>query len=567
MPRCFVFAFGGTGSRVLEKLTFLMASGSAYDDQSGYPNVEMPLGDWDIVPIIIDLDQHNGNMNSCTELLEEYHHIHHAIQDVKQDKLQHKFFRYKLKKLKDINSATKSQDFNMNIQNVGKHTLSDSIGFQYLSIEEDLFGTDQLVNLLYGQDELNMPLNKGFKGNPNIGTVIFGQLKNNPDFRTFLNTVSSEDRIFIIGSIFGGTGASGLPWLLKTLRNPVNINKNKTQILQEIKIGALIVTPYFRLQPDKASEIDSDSFITKTKAGLKYYEHNVQEANAMYFIGDRLEEGDLYPNEEGGKEQKNPPHPSELFGALSFFHFMTKTNAELPARETKHFRYGVKVDAQQKKIYFRHFENNTPSSRWLKLPLTMLYLSSIVFKKVMPTLHAPEPYIKIKIIEKKGNIFSGTKVDESFKETEFYKKLSSFFGRFLTLLQDLEEREKSNHHLFTPFMTNPQTGTKGIDRGDATPVNDLILQNPIGQSKTKGRFNGTKYKVGETDIVQVNVERVPIKYVHLIDALMLPVYNINHDFEGDNFKQIRLIELLYRGVYGFLLKHKHEFVMTEIDET
>ena len=60
MSRLFLFAIGGTGSRVVKSLTMLMASGVVLK------------GIDDVVPIIIDPDSSNGDLTRTVDILKEY---------------------------------------------------------------------------------------------------------------------------------------------------------------------------------------------------------------------------------------------------------------------------------------------------------------------------------------------------------------------------------------------------------------------------------------------------------------------------------------------------------------
>ena len=75
-----------------------------------------------------------------------------------------------------------------------------------------------------------------------------------------------SDFLFIISSIFGGTGAAGFPVLLQNFRQSDNNH------IRDSQIGSLSIMPYFRLSdPGHSSDIDSNDFITKTKSALTYY--------------------------------------------------------------------------------------------------------------------------------------------------------------------------------------------------------------------------------------------------------------------------------------------------------
>lgn len=65
MSKLYVFAIGGSGSRVLRSLTMLLASG--VESQS------------DIIPMIIDPDTSNGDLERTVSLLRLYQSIHNDL--------------------------------------------------------------------------------------------------------------------------------------------------------------------------------------------------------------------------------------------------------------------------------------------------------------------------------------------------------------------------------------------------------------------------------------------------------------------------------------------------------
>ena len=140
-----------------------------------------------------------------------------------------------------------------------------------------------LTKMLFSEKNLQSSMDVGFRGNPNIGSVVLNQIVDSEDFVNFANSFQSGDKIFIISSIFGGTGASGFPLLLKTLR--IGKSFPNFSIINQANIGALTVLPYFKLNPDNKSEIDSSTFISKTKSALAYYEDDIVKngsINSLY---------------------------------------------------------------------------------------------------------------------------------------------------------------------------------------------------------------------------------------------------------------------------------------------
>jgi hypothetical protein len=139
-----------------------------------------------------------------------------------------------------------------------------------------------IVNLLFSKENLEANLNVGFKGNPNMGSIVLNQFTDSEAFKIFGQSFNQDDSIFIINSIFGGTGAAGYPLLLKLLRSGAARIPNK-EVIKDSLIGAITYLPYFKL---KDGEIKSQSFLGKAKAALDYYNRtiiNSKQINAQYF--------------------------------------------------------------------------------------------------------------------------------------------------------------------------------------------------------------------------------------------------------------------------------------------
>ena len=67
MSKCYVFAIGGTGSRVLRALTMLLAG-----------NVKINADE--IVPIIIDPDSSNADLTRAVKLMDTYNSIREKLE-------------------------------------------------------------------------------------------------------------------------------------------------------------------------------------------------------------------------------------------------------------------------------------------------------------------------------------------------------------------------------------------------------------------------------------------------------------------------------------------------------
>lgn len=295
MAKLYVFGIGGTGSRVLRSLTMLLAAGA---DCHGY----------DIVPIVIDPDHANGNLTQNITLMDEYVAIRNDLTFAGGNG--NRYFSAKIEKV--------LSNFTMPVEKTSNLKFREFI---------DLDGMDKanqaMARMLFSDDNLNADMNVGFEGNPNIGSVVLNQVTSSPAFLDFAQSFQPGDRVFIISSIFGGTGASGFPLLLKTMRNDRNL-PNHAAINAAI-IGAITVLPYFKLTNDEQSSIDSASFISKSKSALAYYDRTIaanNEINALYFIGD--ETGKAYENVKGGIGQTNKAHAVEFMAATAILDFVRK---------------------------------------------------------------------------------------------------------------------------------------------------------------------------------------------------------------------------------------------------
>ena len=221
-------------------------------------------------------------------------------------------------------------EFLFEIEGVKDNRFRDFISFQELDKSNRAF-----TSLLFSEENLNTQMEVGFKGNPNIGSVVLNKFSKTALFQKFAASFQKDDRIFIISSIFGGTGAAGFPLILKNIRS-AGAQVPRSQFLRESRIAALTVLPYFSIEKNDRTTIDSNSFVSKAKAALNYYSRNVSGNNslqAIYYIGDNTINGQL--GSDGAAEQKNRAHFVELAGALAIQDFAAYDDEELAYKEGK----------------------------------------------------------------------------------------------------------------------------------------------------------------------------------------------------------------------------------------
>ena len=343
MAKLYVFGIGGTGSRVIKSLAMLLASG-------------VDINKFEIVPIIIDPDEANGDLTRTIDILKNYQQIHNKLSFTDADKNQ--FFK--------TNISNITQNFKLVLSDVKNEKFKDYI--QYSGLDAS---NKALINLLFSEENLNADMEVGFKGNPNIGSVVLNQFKQSEDFKKFASSFNQDDRVFIISSIFGGTGAAGFPLLVKNIRN-ADHSLSTWKYLQDAPIGAVTMLPYFGVAPDDDSKIDKSTFISKTKAALSYYEDNISgnnSINAMYYLGDDITND--YPNVEGAANQKNDAHFLEMAAALSIIDFAKKDASELlnfggKAEDPIYKEFGIKSNSNS--LIFENLGDFTQLQ--IKKPLT-----------------------------------------------------------------------------------------------------------------------------------------------------------------------------------------------------
>ena len=273
--RLFLFAIGGTGSRVLKSLIRLSAAGVRPVDENGrpVPNVE-------IVPVIIDPHKSNEDLKRTEALLTAYRSLRERLYGnaVNADG----FFATRFVTLKEIMSEGTIQlndTFIFNLGAVEREKFRDFIGYDTMNE-----ANQALTSLLFADYQLENKMNIGFVGSPNIGSVALNEIKDSDEFKAFANVFNQGDRIFFISSIFGGTGAAGFPIMVKNIRQAKNLEINNRDVLRKAPIGGLTVLPYFNIEHNEDHRIDKADFIVKTQSALYYYKDTMTGANVTYIL-------------------------------------------------------------------------------------------------------------------------------------------------------------------------------------------------------------------------------------------------------------------------------------------
>lgn len=423
-PRLFLFCIGGTGSRVLKALTFLLASGIKIKARQ-------------VIPIIIDPDRTNGDMIRTIEILKDYREIREKTSEGKKH-----FFQTSIDTLASLEAEMEQlsgEDDSLASQfRFGIDGTSDGMFKDFISYNSMSHANQTLVKALFSEDNLKAELNVGFKGNPHMGSVALNRFMESDEIRFFSSRFSQRDRVFIVSSIFGGTGAAGFPLLVKNLRQPPESLNNRERI-RNAPIGAVSIAPYFGVKANDDSEINKSTFISKTKAAYKYYAKNLSgngSLNALYYLADEVTTD--YENHEGAEEQKNKAHLIEYLAAESIIDFMEKDEEAYQTQNSSavnplHYHYGLNGNVD--KVTFKNLGQNTHERVFkpmVQFSYAVYFWLNCLGNEVREQTH---PWVK------SGN----TPISEGFLQSTFYSKLLSFSQKYREWLWEMATNERALH--------------------------------------------------------------------------------------------------------------------------
>lgn len=415
MAKTYVLGIGGTGSRILQSLVVLLTAGVECKDE--------------IVPLIIDLDTLNGDTDIAFKMIQSYNNIRVRLFDDNSSTTNNlKFFGTKISTFPEGQNPP-----NYTIPCIDNPSIKFSEYIGYADSNDDVLLKDNLsttcnfIDSIFDNSkpdntetcptELYLNLKKGFKGRPNIGSVVFDDIKNRPEFKELLRTISQNpsDKIFIISSIFGGTGSSGFPQIIKIIENaPENEQDGGYNLpgISNTPIGALSVFPYFNLkEPEEGSDtsITSDDFMNKAKSALYYYENNMQRIDRMYNLYDDRKR--MIKNSSGGNEQDNDAYWIELMGAYAIINFANECNSRESGIDNKFkqatYAYFPNYEsgndfAKLDELYYSNFFQKTQNE--ILKPLIKLSVFYFVVQKLLPLMGDKKEEIYYKTIIDKNSI-------------------------------------------------------------------------------------------------------------------------------------------------------------------
>lgn len=334
--KLFVIAIGGTGMRCLESFVHLCAIGM-FDGQ-------------DIDILTIDTDNGNGNKDRAEKLINLYNKIKSSEGNKGGSANKQTFFSAKLNLYRFFTDYSGNRLTYRNLANI---TEGDDDN-------EDLAGL-----FLDKESVQSFALDHGYRAQTHLGSMLMYHgiieaaknayvkddqaLQQEKDLREFVTKLMDEGsgaRVFLFGSVFGGTGASSIPVVPDALAEAVNILSGGNNALdaERVKFGASLLTDYFKFPAPSGAGMNtekvianSSNFALNSQAALDFYRKDPTVKKfyrRLYHVGwpgamrKDISDGRLLT---GGSDQKNPCHVVELMCAMGAYDFFTRE--ELPREQ------------------------------------------------------------------------------------------------------------------------------------------------------------------------------------------------------------------------------------------
>lgn len=343
----FVLGIGGTGMRCIESLVHLCAMGM-FDDT-------------DIHLLALDTDKNNGNFSRLKEVKEAYCKAK-GLDNASRTALTDTFF----------SANIKYYEFSPNYEQ--KSTFKAVFDYgdtQYNHREE----TD-LADLVLYENVENFNLRHGYRAQTHLGSMMMyhsiieaAKSQAGSDLKKFLSELikssqNGQPRVFILGSVFGGTGASSIPIIPQAISKAAEIMSNgAANVLKSAYFGSTLLTAYFSFKAPSGSELSSqkviatsDKFALNSQVAMMFYDDDATVKSTyqkFYMMGtsgmgwDPMQRESEHIKETitGGEQQKNDSHYIELLAACAALDFYNADENVLTENKSLH-----KTDYQYRAI-------------------------------------------------------------------------------------------------------------------------------------------------------------------------------------------------------------------------
>lgn len=461
----FCYCVGGTGARVAEVAAYLCAMNMITGD------------DKDITFFVVDKDKSCGGTKHAISVLQAITNLADVNNGGKNalkrsDVFQNKKYYFCNSKL----NFSAEWDFTNAIDTLINEGAGRKIATnlkKMITEDRNSNADDQvLLNAFFSKEEQEQTNEGGFYGHPSAGAFTFKYMSKKGHWATeeaksdiaqpvvdFLNNNNSGiANVFIIGSVFGGTGASVFPNLASQIRS--SVKAAITDFSKRLVISGVLLLPYFAAHKEEVDNpvIDSTDFYQKTKIALEQYgkDKNMMRTgnnqngyfDSLYVCGqDPLNYTGNYADH--GAEQQNHFDLVDLVAARAMVEFFNN-----PSKAQEH---------PGRVLLYRFTDADTPISSVdlagiieMKRNLsTMLYFSTFVITKVygMYLANGEDPE-NVPIFDATYNVSKELKSGFLRKQTNneyahikdeaenFLKNIYSFCKNFILMMRDISYNGK-----------------------------------------------------------------------------------------------------------------------------
>jgi hypothetical protein len=311
MKQYFAIGVGGTGAKCLEALTHIHACG-LLSDLDGTPS---RLG-----VFLVEPDQQSALLARAQTAITRYAAMQKAIGRGAD--------RFARGELRDYGAWSPLSTASGGIS-------LDQV-FPKAILRTQAPAVAALFDCLFPPEEQTADLEVGFRGRPPIGSAVMSRVSLEKEaqagqWQQMLNDIQtaagSGDTtvIHLFGSVFGGTGASGVPTLGQLLKNWL-----RDQGVSSVQVQASLLLPYFDFDgvADDGTGVHAESrnFQLNTDAALQYLSTSGEACfDRVYLIGSDIKA--RYGFSIGGVSQSNAAHLVELLAVLGMRHLPQGGNA------------------------------------------------------------------------------------------------------------------------------------------------------------------------------------------------------------------------------------------------
>jgi len=310
MKQIFAIGVGGTGAKCIEALVHLHACG-LLTDQDGNP---ARLG-----VFLVEPDQQSALLLRAQTAINRYGSLRRAV-----GRQSDRFARAELRDYGQWSPLSTASG-----------AISLDQVFPKAVLRTQAPGVAALFDCLFPPEEQSADLEVGFRGRPPIGSAVMSRISLEQEAQvgqwqqmlSDIQTAAGSGEapvVHLFGSVFGGTGASGVPTLGQLLKNWL-----KRQGLTSVQVQASLLLPYFDFEgmadDDTGVHAESRNFQLNTDAALQYLRTSGRACfDRVYLVGSDIKA--RYGFSIGGTSQSNAAHMVELLAALGVCHPGTTSN-------------------------------------------------------------------------------------------------------------------------------------------------------------------------------------------------------------------------------------------------